>query len=453
MNTIIKNAQIITNEESFISNIDIKNGLIDLITKELNKTKADIEINASNLLVFPGGIDPHVHMHLPTHAGYSSDDFLSGSKAALFGATTTIIDFVTPNRGQAIIEALKLRKKEAQNSLVDYKFHVSPVEWTENTEYEINQCVKEFGVKSFKVYMAYKNVIGLDDDAIYKVMKTVGKAGGLVTVHAELGDDIENLRNEFALKGKLSPEYHPKSRPAKMEALAVKKAIELAAKANCPLYIVHVSAKESLEYIKKAQNTGQEVYAETCPHYLLLDESVYQGSFDKTAPFVLSPPIRTKDDQDALWQAVTDGVIQTIGTDHCPFNMEQKRLGIDDFRKIPNGAGGVEHRLNLLYSYGVLSNKISLNQFVELTSFNASKIFSLPSKGEIKVGADADLIVWNPDVENIISLKNHNMNCDNNIFEGFKTKGGPEYIIRKGELVYSRDKGKGSNMRKGVFLQ
>lgn len=452
MNMTIKNGIIITNKANSRGNIYVKKENITLITEELVQLKAEIIIDASNFLVFPGGIDPHVHMHLPTHAGYSTDDFFSGSKAALFGGTTTLIDFVTPKRGQSIIEALKLRLQEAQSCLVDYKFHISPVEWTNNTEYEINQCVKEFGVKSFKVYMAYKNTIGLEDDMIFKVMKVVGKAGGMITVHAELGDDIESLRNEYAMQGNFSPEYHPKSRPAKTEALAVKKVIELAAKANCPLYIVHVSAKESLDYIRNAQRGGQEVYAETCPHYLLLDDSVYQGGFDKAAPYVLSPPIRTKDDQEALWLAIKEDVIQTIGTDHCPFNLAQKKMGKNDFRNIPNGAGGVEHRLSLLYTYGVLANKISLNQFVKLTSFNSAKIFGLSLKGELKEGAEADIVVWNPDVENLISSKNHMMNCDNNIFEGFKTKGAPEYIIRKGEIVYSREKGWESRLENGEFL-
>ncbi|NJO87981.1 MAG: dihydropyrimidinase [Chloroflexia bacterium] len=395
-------------------------------------------IDAKGKIVFPGGIDPHVHMHLPTPAGFSSDDFYSGSKAALAGGTTTLIDFVTPKRGQSIIEALTQRKKEAENCLTDYKFHVSPVEWTRNTEKEILQCIENEGVNSFKVYMAYKDAIGLEDDEIINVMKTVGKAGRMVTVHAELGDEIETLRSKFINEGKFTPEFHPKSRPAKLEALAVKKAIEMAEKANCPLYIVHVSAKESVDYIRKAQLKGQKVFAETCMHYLLLNDSKYNGPFEQTAPYVLSPPLRKTEDQEALWQALADGTIQTIGTDHCPFTLSQKKTGLNDFRKIPNGAGSVEHRLSLLYTYGLLQNKINFERFIDLTSTNAANIFKLSGKkGKIEVGFDADLLIWNPEIERMISAETHQMNCDNDIFAGFEVKGAPEYVIRRGKIVYS----------------
>jgi len=286
------------------------------------------------------------------------------------------------------------------------------------------------------MYMAYKNSIGLEDDDIYKVMRIVGKYGGIVTLHCELGDEIEELRNSFAKENKLSPEYHWQSRPAKLEALAVKKAIKLARKANCPLYIVHVSSKKSLKYIKKAQNKGHTVLAETCPQYLILDQSKYKGDFYKVAPYIMSPPLRKHKDSKALWKAISDGVIQTVGTDHCPFTMQQKEAGIDDFRKIPNGAGGVEHRLALLYTYGVLEGKISLRQFVNITSTNASKIFGLyPQKGELFVGSDADIIVWNPDSEKTISTKTHRQNCDSNIYEGVSTKGAPEFVIVNGEVA------------------
>ena len=390
-------------------------------------------------------------MHLPTGAGYSADDFYSGSKAALYGGTTTIIDFVTPKKRQSLPDALKQRKKEAESSIIDYSFHVSPIEWTKTSEKEINGIIKE-GINSFKVYMAYKDTIGLNDVDLFKVMKAVGKAGGMVTVHAELGDDIEKLRNFYSQQGKTTPKYHPLSRPPEMEADAVKKAIELAGKADCPLYIVHVSAKKSLEYIKMAQQKGQKVYAETCPHYLLLEDSKYLGEFEKTAPFVLSPPLRKKEDNIALWKAIADNAIQTIGTDHCPFTLEQKKKGRNDFRKIPNGAGGVEHRLALLYTYGVIQKKFSINKFVDLLSTQPAKIFGLyPRKGEIAVGSDADIVIWNPDKKNIISSKTHHQNCDTNIFEDFETKGAAEFVIIKGEIAIKN--GKLINETTGRFLK
>lgn len=441
MTILIKNGTIVTSKESFKADILVDDGKISRIGQLQNdKVKADAQIDAAGLYVFPGGIDPHVHMHLPTPAGFSSDDFYTGSKAALYGGTTTIIDFVTPQKGQSLPDALIKRKKEAQNSLIDYSFHVSPIEWHNHTEKEIKE-IKNEGITSFKTYMAYKNSIGLDDDDLFKVMKAVAKTDGLLTVHAELGDEIETLRTSFAKANKLSPKYHPLSRPDNMEADAVKRAIELAKKANCALYIVHVSTKKSLEHIRKAQKAGQRVYAESCPHYLLLNDSKYNGTFEQTAPFVLSPPLRKKEDQEAIWEAIADKTIQTMGTDHCPFTFEQKQKGKNDFRKIPNGAGGVEHRLALLYTYGVLQNKFSKNKFVDIVSTQAAKTFGLyPRKGEVAVGSDADLVIWNPDKKNIISTKNHYQNCDINIFEGIKTSGSAKYVIVNGQITIKNDK-------------
>ncbi len=418
----------------------IEDGKIIKIEKNLvSSLSSDKVIDAKDCFVIPGGIDPHVHMHLPSPAGYSVDDFLSGSKAALHGGTTTLIDFVTPKKGQSLNEAIEQRKLEAVKCQTNLFFHVSPIEWRNSMEAEIKNCFN-LGFKSFKVYMAYKSSIGLNDDVLLNVMKAVGKAGGTITVHCELGDDIEELRNKFAEEGKLSPEYHSLSRPSKLEAEAVKKAIELAKKANCPIYIVHVSAKESLKYIKEAQDKGQKVMAETCPQYLLLDDSKYMGEFNQAAPFVMSPPLRKKEDNNELWKAITDGTILTIGTDHCPFTFKQKEIGKYDFRSIPNGAGGVEHRLALLYTFGVITGKITMNQFVALTSTNAAKIFGLfPAKGVIAVSSDADIIIWNKHKENIISVKSHHSKCDINIYEGTKIVGLPKIVIKNGEIVVSND--------------
>jgi dihydropyrimidinase len=319
------------------------------------------------------------------------------------------------------------------------KLHVSPVEWNQNTEQEIIQCIKGEGIKSFKVYMAYQSSIGLSDEDILKVMQVVGKHGGIVTMHCEIDKEIERLRKQFISKGKSSPKYHPLSRPNYVESEAVKKAIALASKADCPLYIVHVSTKESLDFIKDARDKGQVVFAETCPQYLLLDDSVYDQSFDKACAFVMSPPLRKKEDQNALWQAINEGVIQTVGTDHCPFTLEQKRMGMHDFTKIPNGAGGIEHRLSLLYTYGVLQKRVSFEKFVEITSANPAKIFGFKNKGEIKEGFDADLLIWDTNAKDIISAKTHHQNCDLNIYEGFEIKGKPFMTIVNGKIAYTTD--------------
>jgi len=439
MKLLIINGTIINADSTQVTDILCNDGKIVEIGKKIKPDPTiDSTINAAGCYVIPGGIDPHVHMHLPSPAGYSSDDFLTGSKAALYGGTTTIIDFVTPKKGQSLANAIQLRKEEAQNCLTNYSFHVSPIEWRDSVEEEILDCINNEGFKSFKVYMAYKDSIGLNDDVLLKIMKAVGKSGGMVTAHCELGDDIEKLRNELENENKLSVQYHPISRPAKLEAEAVKKAIELAKEAECPLYIVHVSTKESLKYISEAQKNNQDVIAETCPQYLLLDDSKYQGNFDQVAAYVMSPPLRKKEDNDALWKAINNNTIKTIGTDHCPFTLTQKRAGKNDFRKIPNGAGGVEHRLALIFTYGVIKEKINLNQFVALTSTNAAKIFGMyPAKGIIAEGSDADIVIWNPKKENIISAVTNHQNCDLNIYEDLKIKGSPKYLILNGKIVFA----------------
>ncbi|MCF8370083.1 MAG: dihydropyrimidinase [Bacteroidales bacterium] len=436
MNILIKNGTIVNSDKSIEADILLANGKIQNIGNDLslNDFKGRI-IDATGFYIYPGGIDPHVHMHLPSPSGFSSDDFQTGGKAALYGGTTTLIDFVTPNRGESLIEALNLRKDEAKNSLTDTFFHVSPVEWRSTTHSEIRELIQKHGIQSFKTYMAYKNSVGLDDADLFEVMKAVAHEGGVVTVHCELGDEIEILREEFAKTDLPVPEAHLLSRPPEMESEAVKKAIDLARKANCPLYIVHVSSAQSLVHIAKAQKEGQIVYAETCPQYLLLDQSKYSCPFDEAAAFVISPPLRTKEDNDALWKAIADGNVQTVGTDHCPFTLVQKSVGKEDFRKIPNGAGGVEHRMSLLYYYGVLQNRISLNKFVDITSTNAAKIFGLfPKKGIIAEGADADIVIWNPTKENIISVETHHQNCDLDIYEGLEIVGAPEFVILNGNI-------------------
>lgn len=436
---LLENGQIFFNDKLIEADIIISRRKIEKIGKELNPKNVLNKINCTGLQIFPGGIDPHVHLHLINPTGFSADDFKSGSQAAIAGGTTSLIDFVTPKRGQSIVEALQLRKQEAKNSLCDVKFHVSPIEWNQNTEQDIIHCIQNEGIKSFKVYMAYQSSIGLSDEDIFKVMKVVGKHGGIVTVHCEIDETIEKLRSQFISEGKTAPKYHPLSRPNEVEALAVKKAIELADKAECPLYIVHVSTHESLEYIKKAQDKGQIVLAETCPQYLLLADTVYEYEFDKACKYVMSPPLRKKQDQEALWQAIQEGVIQTVGTDHCPFTLKQKRNGINDFTKIPNGAGGVEHRLSLLYTYGVLMKRISLNKFIEVTSTNPAGIFGFKNKGKIKEGMDADLVFWDPLEKDTISATTYHQNCDLNVYEGSEITGKPSMTIVNGEIKWNAD--------------
>lgn len=439
-NILLQNGLVFIDDDLIRQDILISGSLISEVNNQIIPDKNFQIIDCTGLQIFPGGIDPHVHLNLPTTAGFSADDFKSGSRAAITGGTTSLIDFVTPNRGQCIIEALKLRRQEAKTSLCDVEFHISPVEWTSKTEEEIIHCIQNEDIKSFKVYMAYQSSIGLSDEDIFKVMKVVGKHGGIVTMHCEVDETIEKLKLKFISEGKTAPKYHPLSRPNYVEAEAVKKAIELAKKAECHLYIVHVSTHESIDYISKAQSNGQPVYAETCPQYLLLDDQLYEEAFDDACKYVMSPPLRKKEDQEAIWQAIREGVIHTVGTDHCPFTLEQKRRGLNDFSKIPNGAGGIEYRMSLLYTFGVLQKRISLQKFIEVTSNNPARIFgTFPNKGNISKGSDADLVIWDPLAKDTISATTHFQNCDLNIYEGIVTTGKPRITIVKGEIKWNAD--------------
>jgi len=439
LSILITNGRIVTSVGEQIADLLVVDGKIAAIGSQL-EAHAETTIDAKDMLVLPGGIDPHVHLHLPTPAGFSSDDFHSGSIAALMGGTTTIVDFVTPSRGQSMVDALKARMDEAACSLADYTFHVSPVEWNKNTPKEIEECI-EMGFPSFKVYMAYKSSVGVDDNALYHVMHTVAQNGGIVLAHCEMGDDIDILRDFYASQGLTSPKYHMLSRPPRFEALAVKRAIDLADQTQCPLYIVHVSAAESVKHIIQAQKSGQPLYAETCPQYLLLDEALYDSSIPEAIKYVMSPPLRQSIDRDTLWAAISNGNIQTVGTDHCPFSLEQKMVGKDDFRKIPNGAGGIEHRLALLFTYGALTGKLSLSKLVDIFATQPAKIFGLyPHKGELAIGSDADIVILNPNLKGSISSRNHHSKSDISIYEGFETTGKVAFVIKSGIIAVENGK-------------
>jgi dihydropyrimidinase len=436
-NILIKKGKIVSSEKEFQGDILISDSKIAKIKNSILDFPDGTEIiNASKMIVLPGGIDAHVHLDLPTPAGPSSDDFYSGSIAAIYGGTTSFIDFVTPSKNESLLAALKARLKFSEKSLLDYSFHMSITSWKHETAREMEEIVQEHGITSFKTYLAYKGGIGIEESELFEVMKTAAKLNALVTVHCEMGSEILRLQKKFISEGKTSPKYHALSRPAECEAQSVKNVIALAKKSKCPVYIVHTSAAASVEEIEKAQKSGQPVYSETCPQYLLLDDSVYDLPLPKSLKYVISPPIRKKEDQEKLWEGLKNGSIQVIATDHCPFNSSgQKDKGKNDFTKIPNGAGGIEHRLPLLYTEGVLKNKISLQQFVKLCSSNPAKIFRLLGKGDISADADADIVLWNPDTEKSISVKTHHQHCDSNIFESFITSGAPEIVFVKGKKI------------------
>jgi len=431
---LIKNASIVNYNSIIKADILCEGKKILLIDKNINVSDAKI-IDATDKYAIPGGIDTHVHFSLPTFAGLTPDDFLTGSRAALWGGTTTVIDFVTPLKNQSLIDAYKQRREEASDALVNVFLHVSPIEWTDKTAQEMNILVKEYGVKSFKVYMAYKNSIGIDDNTLIRVLETVGKLKAITIVHCENDEIIEYLREQFYNSGRVSPQYHALSRPRYSEAEAVNRLALYASVLNVPVYVVHVSTQAAINLIKEKQRQGIKFYAETCPQYLTFTEEMYNRPFEEAAKYVMSPPLRKEEDRLALWDAIIDNTVSTIGTDHCSFTNEQKLLGREDFRRIPNGAGGVEHRLEVLYTLGVNSGKISMQDFVRLTSYNASVLFGLKGKGMVKQGYDADIVIWNPKQERIISVENHKMNSDNNIYEGMQVVGQPEIVILGGKIV------------------
>jgi dihydropyrimidinase len=437
-NTLIINGTIVTSEESYRNDLVVKDGKIIAIGEQLKESSQGYRVvDAVGKLIFPGGIDPHVHFALPTPAGPSCDDFLSGSRAAMAGGTTYFIDFVTPERGQSLKDALKLRLEEAKHSLLECGLHVGITWYDETIPDQMRWCVQEAGIKSFKAYLAYKGSIGIEYSELEKVMETAASLGAIVLIHCEEGDQILKNQQEFLKQGKTAPLYHALSRPAETESESVRKVVDLCRKTGCCTYIVHTSAAKSLEYIRQGKKEGLALYCETCPQYLLLDETVYHKPVPNALKYVISPPIRSKADQEALWLALQDGTVDVVSTDHCPFNtLGQKDQGIHDFTKIPNGAGGVQHRLALLYTYGVLPGKIGLQQFVALTSINAAKIFGLyPRKGEIAIGSDADLVIWDPESISVISVKTNIQTCDEDIFEGMEVKGQAWKVLKIGELT------------------
>lgn len=435
---LIINGTVVNSESTFEADIRVKNGMVAEIGRLQPSSFPGCQIiDARGKLIFPGGIDPHVHLQLPTPAGPSCDDFISGSKAALAGGTTFLVDFVTPARGESMVKALTLRLKESNKCLVDYTLHMGITWFDESIPDQMEWCVNEVGIKSFKAYLAYKGSIGIEYHELEQVMKKAASLNAMVLVHCEEGDIILQNQKKYISEGKTAPLYHALSRPPETESESVRKVIDLCRKTGCKTYIVHTSTALSIEYIRAAKKEGLPLFCETCPQYLLLDESVYSKPLPGSLKYVISPPIRTTTDQEALWLAMADGTVDVVSTDHCPFNTKgQKDAGINDFTKIPNGAGGIENRLALLYSYGVVTKKISLQQFVGLTSSHAARIFDLyPQKGNIAVGSDADIVIWNPETTSSISVETQHQQCDSNIYEGISCLGKAEIVLLKGKQI------------------
>src|SRR5450755_3329315 len=397
--TVIKGGTVVTAADSYAGDIGIMGGRITDIAQSLPVENAGKVIDASGLLVMPGGIDVHTHLDMPFGGATSADDFETGTIAAAFGGTTTVVDFAIQYRGETLHEAWETWTRKAEGkAVIDYGFHMIITELNDQVEQEMDALVRQ-GVTSFKLFMAYPGVFMLDDASIFKALLRTGKNGGTICMHAENGGVIDVLVKKALAEGKTAPKYHALTRPTTAEAEAVHRAIALAEIADVPVYIVHLSAAEALEMVTEARDRGLPAHAETCPQYLFLSYDNYEEPGFDGAKYVMSPPLRPKDAQDRLWRGLAGNDLQAISTDHCPFCMkEQKVLSEHDFSKIPNGAPGIETRMSLVYDGGVRPGRISLNRFVELTSTSPAKIFGLfPRKGTIAPGSDADIVIFDPE--------------------------------------------------------
>lgn len=434
---IVRNGEIITSMDRMRGDVYCEDGIIRAIGAKLDVPAKTEVIDASGQFVFPGGLDPHVHMELPFMGTVSADDFESGTAAGICGGVTCIIDFCIPAPKQSLLEALKIWDERSKKAVADFSYHMAITWFSEQVEKEMG-IVKERGIPSFKHFMAYKGALMLDDDGLYRSFCRIKELGGIATIHAENGDVVWNLQQKLLREGKTGPEWHSVSRPPEVEGEATNRAIRIAEVVGNPVYIVHMSCKAALDAVIAARLRGQRgVYAESLINHLLLDDSVYQKPNFEAAAYVMSPPFRPKGNPEALWDGVKAGMIQTTGTDHCPFNMSQKAMGKDNFTLIPNGCAAIEDRMSLLWHHGVGMGRLTEQQFVGLFTTNACRIFGLyPRKGTIAVGSDADIVVFDPTKARIVSAKTHHQKVDRSIYEGFEVKGVPTHVIANGKLVY-----------------
>jgi len=460
MSILIKNGRIITAVDDYMGDVFIENETITHIGKSLDM-EADEILNASGKYLFPGGLDPHTHLDMPFGGTVSADDFETGTRAAAHGGTTTLVDFAIQTKGHSTLEALDTWHAKADGkTAIDYGFHMIVTDLEDNRVHEMKMLADE-GVTSYKLFMAYPGVLYVDDGTIYRAMRKAGENGTVVCMHAENGIVIDEIVKRALAEGKTEPKYHALTRPTRMEAEGVHRAISIAEVANVPVYIVHLSSSDALEQVMLARNRGVHAFAETCPQYLFLDHSYYEQEGFEGAKYVMTPALREKWNQEELWKGLRFGDLQSISTDHCPFCFkDQKILGIDDFSKIPNGGPGVENRMSLVFNGGVNSGRISLNKFVELTSTAAAKTFGLfPKKGTIAVNSDADIVIFDPNRKETISINNsctHHMRVDYNAYEGFEVTGFTETVLSRGKIIikdceYMGKKGDGQFLKRGLY--
>ena len=455
---LIRGGTVVNADRAFRADVLCQDGRIVAVAEGLSAPAGATVVDAGGQYVMPGGIDPHTHMQLPFMGTVTMDDFFTGTAAGLAGGTTSIIDFVIPDPQENILDAYKKWRGWAEKSASDYSFHVAITWWSEQVRKDMGTLVQQEGINSFKHFMAYKNAIMCDDETLVNSFKRALELGAMPTVHAENGELVYLLQKTVSEMGIIGPEGHPLSRPPMVEAEAANRAIAIADVLGVPIYVVHVSCVESAEAIARARARGQRVYGEVLAGHLVLDDSVYRHpDFATAAAHVMSPPFRPKGNSEFLWRGLQSGNLHTTATDHCTFCAAQKAAGKDDFSKIPNGCGGVEERLAVIWDEGVNTGRLTPSEFVAVTSANTAKLFNIyPQKGSVSVGADADLVVWDPAGTKTLSVKTQHSKGDFNIFEGRTVRGIPSHTLSQGELVYVQGdlravQGKGRYIKRPAF--
>ena len=459
MPTLIKNGRIITATDDYVADLLVVGETIQTIGRDLPAPPDARVIDAAGKLVIPGGIDPHVHMQLPFGGTVSSDDFESGTRAAAIGGTTSVIDFAIQYHGKTFAQTLDdWHAKAAGKCAVDYGFHLAVTEYEPRHQAEFASVV-DAGVTTFKLFLAYPGVFMVDDQTMFRVMRSAGEAGGLTLVHAENGDAIALKVAELMAAGKVEPKYHAQSRPPVMQADGVARAVRVAEFAKAPVFIVHVSCEAAMLELQRSRDAGNPAYGETCTQYLFLDETAYDKPDFEGAKYVFTPPLVGRENVEPLWKGLKLGYLQEVSTDHCPFYFKgQKELGRGDFTKIPNGGPGVEDRLSMVYQGAVVERGFSLNKWVDLTSTASAKLFGVfPKKGTIAVGSDADVVLWDPSKPQVRSAKTHATNCDYNLFEGTKVDGSVDTVLSRGKVVVEAGKyvgkaGDGKFLKRGATI-
>jgi len=457
MGLLIQDGVVVNADRTMAVDVLIEGGTIREVRAGVDPQGHTV-VDAAGLLVLPGGIDAHTHLDMPFGGTTSADDFETGTRAAAIGGTTTIVDFAIQAKGTKMRTALDAWWKKAEGkACIDYGLHMIVTDLGTSGLEDMDDMVSE-GVASFKLFMAYPNVLMVDDATIFRALQQTSRNGALICMHAENGSVIDVIVQQALAEGKTAPVYHALTRPTVAEAEAVQRAIAMAEIAGAPVYIVHLSSEDALNQVREARDRGLPAFAETCPQYLLLSiEDQMPGKSFEEAKYVFTPPLREKKNQPKLWDGLKHDHLQVVSTDHCPFCFaDQKSLGKNDFTKIPNGGPGIENRLQLIHHHGVNAGKLTLNRFVEITSTAPARIFGMyPKKGTIAAGSDADIVLWDPNAEHTISAATHNMRVDYSMFEGFRVRGNARQVYSHGELIVENGKylgktGRGNYLRRNA---